>query len=1371
MTPNEQALREKISLLEKEVKDLRLLLENKEEMPKECPIPDVISVFTNIPDDEILEDYICEKFRNFAKGELGIFLSVSESDILTIESVQGNSESVENLERLIGFSPLGMKFPRRVFPVKSTKGHRSVVRYFENIRDVAHPEFSEELLQNIQNQLALEGVYTIRIEIGDKTIGYVSVFCMNKSDCTDSFEAASKLLSITLKNHEILKDKVRESLKHEFVFENMPVSMTISTVVYDKDGNPENFRFLNVNKMWSEITHVSKEDAIGSTLFDLVSEADIAVFHNFLKCVNERKLVRFTHHLVRFNKTVQMLLAPFDEDTVISLSVDISEMNDAYEKIANLEKQHRLLLEGQRDAVVTSDEKGFLTYCSDAVRKFGGYDPLESIGTHISQYLNLEKYELENLMSQVMTSDSPVVLEAPYLRSDGTVIPIEVVVNAIHEEGAPSQFHCIMRDIQFKKHLETVMQKGDILLRGVINAIPDPIMVHDSTGKMAHCNIAANIFWRNSQKSENSVCSLLFDEVVRTGEARKTQMFITEKNSWFDVRAWPVPDENDEIDAVVEHLRDITSEKLMQLKLAESEADMAAIIDNVHDGIIALNRELKVLLVNKTAMEFIKVHASEIKGMDLSDVIDFYTVKTREPLSFSLSMPQLVELFDQNGNWHLVELKLALNNLKEFEGPVHIITLRDETALHAAGMQLAASEKLYRTIIHNFPVGIISLDSHLIVKECNGKFAALLGKEITEIIGENVSFFGFKGIADACEESINGREGYFEGSLYLEKSDSVRAVSFRTVSVKNEENIITGVIGSLQDITGQKINEKMRLDELSRISRQKDALLEVSLIPPSTESNDVYRTITRNCASTLEIDLCALYMVDSIKSEYNCISMYSARRGRYIPGKFHKSRDIGGILRKLRKSDFITVNSDEIEESGIGFHHRTSTEINLFPVRIGGKISGFILIEDAASDRNWFNDEIHFISELCAQVALFSVKESSEKEVTRRHKLEMRMQQTQKLESLGILAGGIAHDFNNLLMGILGNASLALMEIPEYSPARETIQSVEKTSRRAAELIKQLLAYSGKGKFVLEKIDPGALVEEMAHLLEVTIPKNVSIRYKFRENVPVIEGDPTKIRQIVMNLITNAADAIGKVSGLITISTGSMECDEEYLQDNYTEYELPPGTYSFIEVSDTGEGMEKAVLGRIFDPFYTTKFTGRGLGLAAVVGIVRGHRGGIKVYSEVGQGSTFKVVFPSKTGSRSVEISALEEKDDNAGGLILIVDDETTVRNVAAKMVKRLGYEVITAIDGVDGLNIFKERCDEVGLVLMDLTMPHMDGEECFREMRNVRSNVKVILSSGYNEQELISRFAGKGLSGFIQKPYSISQLREIVANVFRKKV
>ena len=386
-------------------------------------------------------------------------------------------------------------------------------------------------------------------------------------------------------------------------------------------------------------------------------------------------------------------------------------------------------------------------------------------------------------------------------------------------------------------------------------------------------------------------------------------------------------------------------------------------------------------------------------------------------------------------------------------------------------------------------------------------------------------------------------------------------------------------------------------------------------------------------------------------------------------------------------------------------------------------------------------------------------------DITERRRMEEQLQHTQKLESLGVLAGGVAHDFNNLLTGIMGNASLALDSLSGHNPNRGLLEEVVGAAERAADLTRQLLAYAGKGRFVMRTIDISALVKEISGLVQASIPKHVQLRLQMEEKLPGIDADAGQLQQIIMNLVINGAEAIGPGGGTVLVRTCVQQVDEQYKATMSSAGELLQcGEYVCLEVHDTGSGMDEETLGKIFDPFFTTKFAGRGLGLSAVLGIVRAHHGALKVYSRPGQGTTFKVLFPASTQAYAEEMVTVF-RDLAGSGTVLVVDDEEIVRSTAHHTLERYGYRPILAEHGEQAVEEYR-RQPEIDLVLLDLTMPVMSGEEALRRLQAINPKVKVLLSSGYNEVEAVQRFAGKGLAGFIQKPYTAAALAEKVKEV-----
>jgi len=377
--------------------------------------------------------------------------------------------------------------------------------------------------------------------------------------------------------------------------------------------------------------------------------------------------------------------------------------------------------------------------------------------------------------------------------------------------------------------------------------------------------------------------------------------------------------------------------------------------------------------------------------------------------------------------------------------------------------------------------------------------------------------------------------------------------------------------------------------------------------------------------------------------------------------------------------------------------------------------------------------------------------------------LERQLFQAQKMESLGVLAGGIAHDFNNLLMGVLGHAGLALDQLSPLHPAMRNLEAIQKAGQRAADLTRQMLAYSGRGRFEVRNLDLSVQVEEMLHLLEVSLPKTVVLNLRLKKGLPAVSADASQVQQVIMNLVINAAEAIGESSGTITLTTGAQHVDEAAARTMLVGQDVLAGAYVYLEVADTGCGMDGETVGRIFEPFFTTKFTGRGLGLSAIMGIVRGHKGALRVYSEVGHGTTFKVLLPALGVMTEPGTELLEDASWAGHGLVLVVDDDETVRIVARQALEMKGFQVLEAQDGLEAVDLVRAQGGDIGVVLLDMTMPRMGGEEAFREMRLLQPTIRVILSSGYNEVEAMGRFMGKGLKCFIQKPYGP---RELLAKI-----
>jgi two-component system, cell cycle sensor histidine kinase and response regulator CckA len=391
------------------------------------------------------------------------------------------------------------------------------------------------------------------------------------------------------------------------------------------------------------------------------------------------------------------------------------------------------------------------------------------------------------------------------------------------------------------------------------------------------------------------------------------------------------------------------------------------------------------------------------------------------------------------------------------------------------------------------------------------------------------------------------------------------------------------------------------------------------------------------------------------------------------------------------------------------------------------------------------------------------------RDITQRVRSEEALRQAQKSESIGTLAGGIAHDFNNLLNAMLGQSSLALGKLTLESPARNHIEKSVKAAEKAADLTRQLLAYSGKGRFLIEVIDLNRVVKENIQILEVSVPKTAQIRFELGSPPPRIQGDVGQIQQIVMNLIINAGEAVGPNPGTITVRTGRIELtNNENQYWKYSATPLAPGSYAFLQISDNGHGMKPEVLDRIFDPFFTTKFTGRGLGLAAVLGIIRGHKGGVHITSEEGKGTRFDVVFPlvETIPTADAQEEQMASVSDGEGKTLLVIDDEASVLELLTDVLTEQKFKVIGALNPLEGIELYLRHQQSIAMIVLDYSMPGMDGKAAFEELVKINKNVKVLLCSGYTEEEMELAFGDVRPSGFIHKPYQPAALVERIARV-----
>jgi two-component system cell cycle sensor histidine kinase/response regulator CckA len=630
--------------------------------------------------------------------------------------------------------------------------------------------------------------------------------------------------------------------------------------------------------------------------------------------------------------------------------------------------------------------------------------------------------------------------------------------------------------------------------------------------------------------------------------------------------------------------------------------------------------------------------------------------------------------------------------------------------------QLRDQVELRRMIFDHAPGGIALADMNHRLVEVNEALCRMLGYSRDELL--QLTFVQISHPDDVDKNlALNRRLSASEirtGQVekrYIRKDGSVLQASLSVGLIRDEHDAPRFFVGQVTDITEHRLVEselQLRQKQLATV------LAHGPLILFAVDAQGVF-TLSEGAG------LAAIGREPGEAVGHSVFDRYAARP------------DILGDIRRALAGETFTVQR---EVSGVFFETRCMPQRNP-----DGRISGMIALAIDITDRQAAARE--------------------------REKIEHKLLEVQKLESLGVLAGGVAHDFNNLLTAIVGNASLARLALPPGSPVTGNLDQIEQASQVAAGLCQQLLAYAGRSRLDPRATDLNALVRETTDLLRLSAGNHAQLRFNFAPELPGIMADATPIRQILLNIVQNAAEAIGRRDGLIELTTRLLPVDAAWLAEASTGQQLPAGTYVCLEVTDNGPGLDRETRARIFDPFFSTKGSGRGLGLAAALGIMRSHQGALRLVSEPGRGATFSLAFPISDqpvlAPAPAAPSTPPARTWRGTGTVLIVDDEQTVRATAAQMIAFYGFTVKQAESGHQALDFLRQRGSRFDLVLLDLTMPGMDGYATFTAIRQLQPDQRIVVFSGYSAQDAKQRFAGQNLNGFLQKPFSTDSLREVL--------
>ena len=643
-------------------------------------------------------------------------------------------------------------------------------------------------------------------------------------------------------------------------------------------------------------------------------------------------------------------------------------------------------------------------------------------------------------------------------------------------------------------------------------------------------------------------------------------------------------------------------------------------------------------------------------------------------------------------------------------------------------LKTAFTPRTLKLVLDRLPLGVFWRNHEGVYLGCNQTFARLHGQlSCDDIVGKNDTDLGYSDAERA------GRNSRIERVLRMGASENEKVVvrtagggastySVQIVPLRDEKGDVLGVLGVYSSCPSEQEGESIGLPQ--------DGALRYRVLAEESPVG-IWQVDVEGFTTYINPAMCGMLEVASVPE-----LLSQSNRSFLSPEALER---INRIVESREEAKSVTFEAELIGAKG----RRLQVMVTNIPI-IGP------------------SGRLESVLSVCLDI-------SAQKRAVDEHlKLQVQMLHAQKLESLGVLAGGIAHDFNNLLIGILGNAGLAAMELVNDSPAAYRVEQVKRAAERASDLTNQLLAYSGRGTVSKQLVNLSSVVDEMCRLLETVVSKKAMLRFDLMIDLPPCDADPTQLRQVVMNLITNASEAIGDHEGVITVHTGVMYCNESYFTDGIPEVRLPEGWYSYIEVSDTGEGLDDSQLNRVFDPFFTTKSSGRGLGLAAVLGIVRAHGGSIKARSSRGVGTAFRVLLPAQPGTGVVRIHSPGDalREWRGKGTVLVVDDEPVVQEVARGILERYGFDVLSAGDGRAAIELYRRFQNNVVAIVLDLTMPVMDGDEAFARLRSIRDDVPVILSSGYTQPASVGRLLRGERTTFIQKPYRPVRLVETLRQV-----
>lgn len=1023
---------------------------------------------------------------------------------------------------------------------------------------------------------------------------------------------------------------------------------------------------------------------------------------------------------------------------------DITEHKRYEIALHQSEERYRNIVEHQTEFVDRYLPGGVLTYVNDSLVKFTGIPKEKILGTSFYPFIHeADREETVRRIESISKDNSVIETENRIVLPDGRVRWNRWTHTGFFDDrGALIEYQSVGRDITERKAAEDAMEESENRYRTLFHKAGEGICIISLQGELINVN---ETFAKDHGYREQEMLGMNIRDLDVHGGVEeypdRIQALLSGKTISFEVEHYRKDRNVFPLEVKVSPItlggggsficfhRDITERRQVELALQKLSSEMQRVLETSATGLTRCSRSLSYLSAN-TAY-------AKLTGVPLEQIVGRPIVEVKGEEGLAAIMPSVE--------------RVLRGERVEFETPVHfrsgdtkylhcvyspdedehgniigwVASVTDITGRKRAENAIKESNANFSSLASNVPGFVALADAQTLKYQyVNDEYVKSFGMPRNKIIGSHIkevlSEANYQYALPYIEEVRSGKPASYEMTFNMVSGKRWIQVNYNPVFDDNGQVVSITVLS--YDITDRK---------------QSEALLR--------ESEERYRKF-----SQLTTDF--------------------VHRCQRSSGEPYQVKWVGGAVEKITG-----YSRDEIIAKGCWLflvHQDDRQRISdILQKLVPGDTSKneFRIIAKSGEIRWLLESLLCEAGEEPGQLVLYGTSQdiTDKKRVAEEHQLlEKQLQQTQRLESLGVLAGGIAHDFNNILAIIMGHCSLTEMD---YKKAPDHIPRIEKAVARGAELCRQMLAYAGKSQFVQTQVNIGELVEEIVNMLKSTIKQNVAIHTSIAADIPSIKADASQIRQIAMNLIINGAEAIGDALGEVKVSLSKISIKSGQSEKDYLGKLISAGCYACLEVADNGSGMSNETYNRIFEPFYSTKFTGRGLGMSAVLGIVTAQGGALQLVSQLDRGTTFKVYLPLQISDATTnETHKLTNQPESwsGRGTILLAEDEEQILQVVKVMLIELGFRVIEARNGKEAIEQYQKNSDDINLVLTDLGMPVMDGYALFNELKKRNPALPVIISSGFGDIDITSRIPRNDIAGLIGKPYNFNQLQNVLKNV-----